>query len=118
MKIYTTALSWEFLADNFNILRGYRLIDIDSLLKVSGLNMNKEVHQFVMNQEIATILKKFARYSSKSCKGIIYKNTLMTKETIKNLKELEYVEKVICIDSIDCPLKKDIYDACDEIVLI
>ena len=118
MIIYVTGLTWEELAENFDILHGYRFIDIDSLIKVNNLKITRSVHQFVLNQEVEHMLNKFVRYGSVNSKGIIYRNSNMTKDTIESIKELDKIDRVICLDLVEEPHTPDIYDACDEVIRI
>lgn len=118
MKLYITALNWEDLSNKFFINKFYRYIDIDNLIKISGLKLSREVHKFVLNQEILHTLEKYFKYSYLGCNGIIYKNSNVQIETISALKELEQITEIICLDRWENPLLERIYDECDLVIRV
>ena len=116
MTLYITALNWDELSKKFKISRGYRYIDIDNLIKVNGLKLSREIHQFVLNQEIKRTFEKYIRYSYFPCKGIIYKNSNVCSETIEAIRE--FSNKIICLDHWENPLLERIFENCDEVIRI
>lgn len=119
MTIYITSIPFEELGTILNITTNYRYLDIDNLIKVNGMKISKEIHRFVLNNEIQRTLEKYVRYSNATrYLGIIYHNSNMTADTVKSLQELECIDKVICLDYWQKPLKKEIYNECDEVIMI
>lgn len=118
MVLYVTSIPFEELATILSITTGYRYLDIDNLIRVSGLRLSKDVHRFVLNNEIQRTLEKYVRYSNQSYKGILYKNSHITKNTVKSLKELECIDKIICVDWWKKPLNQEIYNEFDAVIMI
>lgn len=118
LSLYSTTIEFTELNTFFNITNHFRFIDIDNLIKINNLKLNKEVHQFVLNNEIETTLQKYIRYSNNLCKGIIYHNSNMTGDTITSLKELPYIERVVFVDYYKHPIKKEIWNYADDVILI
>lgn len=115
LTLYVTAIPFEELSRFFNITKNFRYIDIDALIKINNLKLSKESHQFVLNQEIKKTFDKFYRYSSLQCKGIIYKNANLSVDTIRALKLLEGIDRIVLIDFWNKkPLTPELF-SCDEI---
>lgn len=118
LSLYATTIEFTELNTFFNITNHFRFIDIDNLIKINNLKLSREIHQFVLNNEIEATFQKFIRYSNNQCKGIIYHNSHMTSDTLSSLKELSYIERVVLVDYYKHPVKEDIWDYADDVILI
>ena len=73
MKFYVTVESYRKLRNVFTNLNTFYIIDIDSLIAESGLNVNIPSHRFIINSEIERLIVTGAK--SKRYTGIIYINS-------------------------------------------
>lgn len=120
MNIYFTIEPCRRLKNIFSNLSSFYIIDIDSILEESGLDVEKKSHQFLINSEIDRLLVSGAR--SKRYAGMIYINSKMNLDTMKSVKDTvmnvegSTIEDVIILDDCDVPKMKDYYKFFDEVI--
>jgi len=120
MKFYITTEPYQKLKNVFTNLNTFYIIDTDSLIAESHLDVNKEAHQYIINSEIyrlITIGMKSKRYT-----GIIYINSKLNCDIICGIKKSlgefynNRLESIILLDDYDVPKHKDYYKLFDEII--
>lgn len=120
MKFYVTVESYRKLRNAFTNLNTFYIIDTDSLIAESGLDVNKPSHRFIINSEIERLIATGAK--SKRITGIIYINNNLNCDIItsikKSLKEItkSQVEEVTLLDDYDAPKLKQYYNLFDEVI--
>lgn len=120
MKFYVTVESYRKLKNVFTNLNTFYIIDIDSLLKESNLDVNRPAHRFIINTEIERLISTGAK--SKRYTGIIYINSNISFDVIigikRSLNEItkSQVEDITLLDDYDTPKLKDYYSLFDEII--
>lgn len=120
MKFYVTVESYRKLRNAFTNLNTFYIIDTDSLIVESGLDVNKPSHRFIINSEIERLIATGAK--SKRITGIIYINSNLNCDIItsikKSLKEItkSQVEEVTLLDDYDAPKLKQYYNLFDEVI--
>ena len=113
MKFYVTVESYRKLKNVFTNLNTFYIIDIDSLIAESGLNVNIPSHRFIINSEIERLIVTGAK--SKRYTGIIYINSNLNFDIIvgikKSLDEItkSQIEDLTLLDDYDTPKLKDYY---------
>lgn len=120
MNCYITVESCRRLKNLFSNLSSYYIIDVDTLLRESGMDVNKKSHRFLINTELERLLLTGAK--SKRYLGIIYINTNVNYEVINAVKSLvtevenSNVENMVVLDDSEEPRLKDYYGLFDEVV--
>lgn len=120
MKFYLTIEPCRKLKNVFSNLSSFYIIDVDTILQESGLNIEIPAHQYLINVELERLITSGAK--SKRYKGIIYINKLVKYETIMSIKNSidsitnSAVESMVIIDDYDIPKLKDYYTLFDEVV--
>jgi len=120
MNIYFTVEPCKRLKNLFSNLSSYYIIDVDSILEESGLDVNKKSHQFLINNELERLLTSGAK--SKRYLGIIYINKKMNYDTISSVKETvinidgSTVENCVVLDDCDVQKLSDYYIMFDEVI--
>lgn len=120
MKFYITIEPCRKLKNLFSNLSSFYIIDVDKILKESGLDVNNKAHQYLINVELERLITSGAK--SKRYKGIIYINSLVKCETIVSIKNSvesitnSAVESMVILDDYDIPKMKDYYTLFDEVV--
>lgn len=120
MKFYITAESSRKLRNVFTNLNTFYLIDVDELIRESGLDANNDSHRFIINTEIERLISTGAK--SKRCTGIIYVNSNITCDVImsikKSLSEItnSKVDELTLLDDYDTPKLKQYYKLFDEVI--
>lgn len=120
MKFYVTVESYRKLRNAFTNLNTFYIIDTDSLIAESGLDVNKRSHQYIINSEIERLIATGAK--SKRYTGIIYINSNLNCDIIvsikKSLKEItkSNVEEITLLDDYDTPKLKQYYNLFDEVI--
>jgi hypothetical protein len=120
MKFYITIEPCRKLKNLFSNLSSFYIIDVDRILKESGLDINNKAHQYLINVELERLITSGAK--SKRYKGIIYINSLVKCETIISIKNSvesitnSAVESMVILDDYDLPKMKDYYTLFDEVV--
>lgn len=120
MKFYVTVESYRKLKNVFTNLNTFYIIDIDSLLKESNLDVNRPAHRFIINTEIERLISTGAK--SKRYTGIIYINSNISFDVIIGIKHSlseitkSQVEDITLLDDYDTPKLKDYYSLFDEII--
>lgn len=101
-------------------MSSFYIIDVDRLLRESGLDVNNTVHQYLINVELERLIISGAK--SKRYKGIIYINSLVKCDTIVSIKNSvdsitnSAVESMVILDDYDAPKLKDYYTLFDEVI--
>ena len=120
MKFYITGESYRKLRNVFTNLNTFYIIDVDTLISESGLNVEKQTHRFIINTEIERLIATGAK--SKRYTGIIYINSNINCDIItgikKSLSEItkSQVEELTLLDDYDTPKYKQYYKLFDEII--
>lgn len=120
MKFYVTVESYRKLRNAFTNLNTFYIIDTDSLIAESGLDVTKQSHRYIINSEIERLISTGAK--SKRCTGIIYVNSNLNCDIIvsikKSLKEItkSQVEDITLLDDYDTPKLKQYYNLFDEVI--
>jgi len=120
MNIYFTVEPCKRLKNLFSNLSSYYIIDVDSILEGTGLDINKKAHQFLINNELERLL--ISGCKSKRYIGIIYINSKMTFDTISSVKESVFnaegslVEGAVGLDDCDVQKLSDYYVMFDEVI--
>jgi len=120
LKFYITAESSRKLRNVFTNLNTFYLIDVDELIRESGLDANNDSHRFIINTEIERLISTGAK--SKRCTGIIYVNSNITCDVImsikKSLSEItnSKVDELTLLDDYDTPKLKQYYKLFDEVI--
>lgn len=117
MTIFITVEHPSKLAKYFELQKWYRVIDIDELKQNIGRKLSKETYQFLLNQEIINKIAKYRAYAVFN-RGVIYKNECVDEEVINNIRELEYVDKIVIIDNFDNPKMKKLWKLADSVISI
>ena len=119
MNLYITIESERKLKNVFSNLSGFYIINVDTLLSDSNLDLSKRSHCFLINSEISRLISigvKSKRYS-----GIIYINSALNKDIINSLKESvnetekSQVDDIILLDDYDLPKLKKYYKMFNEV---
>lgn len=120
MKFYVTVEPYRKLRNVFTNLNTFYIIDIDSLIAESGLNVNIPSHRFIINSEIERLIVTGAK--SKRYTGIIYINSNLNFDIIISIKNAlneitkSQIEDLTLLDDYDTPKLKDYYSLFDEII--
>ena len=120
MKFYITIEPYRKLKNVFTNLNTFYIIDIDTLIKESGLDINKPTHRFIVNTEIERLIATGAK--SKRYTGVIYINSKLNCDVIAGVKRaLEEITKsqiddLTLLDDYDTPKLKAYYTLFDEII--
>ena len=120
MKFYITVEPCRKLKNVFSNLSSFYIIDVDTILADSGLDVNNVAHQYLINVELERLIVSGAK--SKRYKGIIYINKLIKYETIASIKNSidtitnSAVESMVILDDYDLPKLKDYYTLFDEVM--
>lgn len=120
MKFYITTEPYRKLRNVFTNLNTFYIIDTDSLIAESHLDINKDAHRYIINSEIHRLIVMNAK--SKRYNGIIYINSCLNCDVIcgikKSLNEIgdTRVECIALFDDYDVPKHKDYYKLFDEVI--
>lgn len=120
MKFYATIEPCRKLKHLFSNLSSFYIIDVDTILSESGLDINKPSHQFLLNTELRRLITNGAK--SKRYTGIIYVNGILDVDTIINIKstidciEGTNIDSVVLLDDVDVPKLKNYYKLFDEVI--
>lgn len=120
MKFYITGESYRKLRNVFTNLNTFYIIDVDSLIRESGLNPEKAAHRFIINTEIERLIANGAK--SKRYTGIIYINKGLNFDIIMSIKNSlnditkSQVEDLSLLDDYDTPKFKQYYKLFDEVI--
>ena len=120
MNCYITIEPCRRLKNLFSNLSSFYIIDVDTILSESGLNVNKKSHQYLINTELERLLVTGAK--SKRYLGIIYINSNINIDVIdavsSSVMDIENttVEKMVVLDDCDGPKLKDYYEMFDEVI--
>ncbi|MBS7364395.1 MAG: hypothetical protein KIH03_11370 [Paludibacteraceae bacterium] len=104
----------------FSNLSSFYIIDVDTILLESGLDVNKKSHQFLINTELERLLVNGAK--SKRYMGLIYINSNINFDVIEGVKsavmdlENSTIENMVILDDCDAPKLKDYYEMFDEVI--
>jgi len=120
MKFYITGESYRKLKNVFTNLNTFYIINVDSLIEESKLDVNKITHRFIINTEIERLITIGAK--SKRYAGIIYINSNINFEIITGIRKSlgditkSQVEDLTLLDDYDTPKYKEYYKLFDEII--
>ena len=119
MNCYITIEPCRRLKNLFSNLSSFYIIDVDTILMESGLDVNRKAHQYLINTELERLLVSGAK--SKRYAGMIYINSNLDTESILSVKssvmdiENSNVDRMVILDDCDAPKLKDFYDMFDEV---
>ena len=120
MKFYATIEPLRTLKNLFSNLSSFYLIDVDTILKESGLNPDKQTHKYLINTELERLIVSGAK--SKRYIGMIYINSNLNCDTIVAIKNSinvitnSVIESYVILDDFDIPKVNDYYSLFDEVV--
>ena len=120
MKFYITIEPYRKLKNVFTNLNTFYIIDIDTLISESGLDVTKPTHRFIVNTEIERLIAAGAK--SKRYTGVIYINSKLNCDVIIGIKKSlgditkSQVEEITLLDDYDTPRLKEYYSFFDEII--
>ena len=120
MKFYITGESYRKLKNVFTNLNTFYIINVDSLIEESNLDINKMTHRFIINTEIERLITIGAK--SKRYAGIIYINSNINFEIITSIRKSlgditkSQVDDLTLLDDYDTPKYKEYYKLFDEII--
>ena len=119
MNLYVSTESDRKLRNVFSNLSGFYLINVDSLVEMSHLDLTKNAHRFLMNSEIERLISIGAK--SKRYSGIIYINSMLDKDTVQSLKQSmdnlkeSNIDYMVLLDDYELPKLKKLYKLFDEV---
>lgn len=120
VKFYATIEPCRRLKHFFTNLSSFYIIDVDSILEESGLDVTKPSHQFLINTELERLICIGAR--SKRYTGLIYINSKMNYDTISSIRSSlntitnSVIETLVILDDYDTPKMKEYYKMFDEVI--
>lgn len=120
MNLYVSTESDRKLRNVFSNLSGFYLINVDSLVEMSRLDLTKNAHRFLMNSEIERLISIGAK--SKRYSGIIYINSMLDKDTVQSLKQSvdnlkeSNIDYMVLLDDYELPKLKKLYKLFDEVI--
>ena len=120
MKFYATIEPLRKLKNLFSNLSSFYIIDVDTILKESGLNPDKQTHKYLINTELERLIVSGAK--SKRYIGMIYINSNLNCDTIVAIKNSinvitnSVIESYVILDDFDIPKVNDYYSLFDEVV--
>jgi hypothetical protein len=120
MKFYSTIEPCRKLKNLFSNLSSFYIIDVDTILKESGLNPEKSTHKYLINVELERLIVAGAK--SKRYLGMIYINSKLNCDTIVAIKQSidaitnSVVDSFVILDDYDTPKLTDYYSLFDEVV--
>lgn len=120
MNFYVTTESDRKIKNAFTNLSTFYIINVDSIIEESNLDMTKPANKFLVGNEIKRLITIGAK--SKRYNGIIYINSKIDKDAILSLKELfEDTEKISIddfslLDDYDLPKLNHLYKLFDEVI--
>lgn len=120
MKFYITVEPSNKLKHIFTNLGSFYIIDVDTLIFNSGLDINNASHVFLINSEISRLISIAAK--SKRNLGIIYINSNINCDSIVGLKlnlgEItnDNIDSFVILDDYDLPKLKEYYNLFDEVI--
>lgn len=119
MNLYVSTESDRKLRNVFSNLSGFYIINVDSLVEMSHLDLTKNSHRFLMNSEIERLIAIGAK--SKRYSGIVYINSMLDKDTVQSLKKSidglkeSNIDYMVLLDDYELPKLKKLYKLFDEV---
>ena len=101
-------------------MSSFYIIDVDTILLESGLDINKKSHQYLINTELERLLVSGAK--SKRYLGLIYINRNINIDVINAVKssvmdlENTMVDNMVILDDCDAPKLRNYYELFDEVI--
>lgn len=120
MKFYATIEPLRKLKNLFSNLNSFYIIDVDTILKESGLDPEKTTHKYLINTELERLIVSGAK--SKRYIGMIYINSKLNCDTIVSIENSinvitnSVIESFVILDDFDTPKLTDYYSLFDEVV--
>ena len=120
MKFYATIEPLRRLKNLFSNLSSFYIIDVDTILKESGLCPEKATHKYLINTEIERLIVSGAK--SKRYVGMIYINSKLNCDTIVAIKNSinvitnSVIDSYVILDDFDVQKLSDYYSLFDEVV--
>ncbi len=120
MTAYVTIEPCRRLKNIFSNLSSFYIIDVDTIIKTSGIDMSKKSNRFLVNSELERLIQ--AGIKSKRYSGFIYINSNLNSEIITDLREIvmetenSTVDSFVLLDDCDVPKLKDYYMLFEEII--
>lgn len=120
MKFYATIEPCRKLKNLFSNLSSFYIIDVDSILRESGLDPGKHTHRYLINTELERLITAGAK--SKRYAGMIYINSNLNCDVIVSIKKSigiltnSVIESFVILDDVDVPKLSDYYTLFDEVV--
>ena len=120
MNCYITIEPCRRLKNLFSNLSSFYIIDVDTILLESGLDINKKSHQYLINTELERLLVSGAK--SKRYLGLIYINRNINIDVINAVKssvmdlENTMVDNMVILDDCDAPKLRNYYELFDEVI--
>ena len=120
MKFYATIEPIRRIKNLFSNLSSFYIIDVDTILKESGLDPNKATHKYLINSELERLIVSGAK--SKRYIGMIYINSNLNCDTIVAIKysinviTKSVIDSYVILDDFNIPKLNDYYSLFDEVV--
>ena len=120
MKFYATIEPIRRIKNLFSNLSSFYIIDVDTILKESGLDPNKTTHKYLINSELERLILSGAK--SKRYIGMIYINSNLNCDTIVAIKNSinvitnSVIDSYVILDDFNIPKLNDYYSLFDEVV--
>jgi len=120
VNCYITIEPCRRLKNLFSNLSSFYIIDVDTILLESGLDINKKSHQYLINTELERLLVSGAK--SKRYLGLIYINRNINIDVINAVKssvmdlENTMVDNMVILDDCDAPKLRNYYELFDEVI--
>lgn len=122
MKFYATVEPCRKLKNIFTNLSSFYIIDVDGILKESGLDPDKPTHRFLINSELERLINSGAK--SKRYLGMIYINSRINCDVIVSIKKSisdltnSVIDGFVVLDDEDVPKLKNYYKLFDEVAFV
>lgn len=120
MKFYITIEPYWKLNNVFSNLNMFYLIDVDTLIRDSSLNPDKQSHRYLINTEIERLIVAAAR--SRRYTGVLYINSMISCDIILGIRNSisgissSRIEDMALLDDYDTPKLKQYYGLFDEVI--
>lgn len=120
MKFYATIEPLRKLKNLFSNLSSFYIIDVDTILRESGLDSEKTTHKYLINTELERLIVSGAK--SKRYIGMIYINSRLKCDTIVAIQKSinvitnSVIDSFVVLDDFDTPKLTNYYSLFDEVI--
>lgn len=120
MTAYVTIEPCRRLKNIFSNLSSFYIIDVDTIIASSGIDITKKCNKFLVNSELERLIQ--AGIKSRRYSGFIYINSKLNSDVISALKEMVLetenttVDSFVLLDDCDVPKLRDYYMLFEEVI--